>query len=135
MAAELIKSEADGALAFGDFTLSEKKKQENFKSGGVTYKVKTFNEITRLEGDDILVYESVPGTKVTGLKKTETGMVFCSEGNEDAQITVGVEPETSYEVKIAGVSIGVISSNLGGKLSFGVELQGAGEVAVEVNKA
>ncbi len=135
MSEELIKSEADGSLAFGDYTLSEKKKQEGFKAGGVDYKVKTFNEITRLEGNETLVYESVPGTRVTGLKKTGTGIVFNAEGDQDAQITVGVEPETSYEVKIAGASIGIISSNLGGKLSFGVELQGLGTVAVAVNKA
>lgn len=135
MAAELIKNEADGTLTFGDYTLSEKKKQEDFKAGGVVYKVKTFKEITRLEGDGDLVYESVPGTNVSGLKKTDTGLVFVAEGADDAQITVGVEPETSYDVKVGGASIGVISSNLGGKLSFGLELQDLGKVSVEVVKA
>jgi hypothetical protein len=135
MAAELIKNEADGTLTFGDYTLSEKKKQEDFKAGGVVYKVKTFKEITRLEGDGDLVYESVPGTNVSKLKKTDTGLVFVAEGGDDAQITVGVEPETSYDVKVGGASIGVISSNLGGKLSFGLELQDLGKVSVEVVKA
>ena len=135
MAAELIKNEADGTLTFGDYTLSEKKKQEDFKAGGVVYKVKTFKEITRLEGDGDLVYESVPGTNVSGLKNTDTGLVFVAEGGDDAQITVGVEPETSYDVKVGGASIGVISSNLGGKLSFGLELQDLGKVSVEVVKA
>ncbi len=135
MAAELIKNEADGTVTFGDYTLSEKKKQEDFKAGGVVYKVKTFKEITSLEGDGDLVYESVPGTNVSGLKKTDTGLVFVAEGGDDAQITVGVEPETSYDVKVGGASIGVISSNLGGKLSFGLELQDLGKVSVEVVKA
>lgn len=135
MAAELIRNEADGTLSFGDYTLSEKKKQEDFKAGGVSYKVKTFKEITRLEGDGDLVYESVPGTNVTGLKRTASGLIFEAEGGDDAQITVGVEPETSYDVKVGGTSIGVISSNLGGKLSFGLELQDLGKVAVEVSKA
>ena len=135
MAAELIRNEADGTLSFGDYTLSEKKKQEDFKAGGVSYKVKTFKEITRLEGDGDLVYESVPGTDVTGLKRTASGLIFEAEGGDDAQITVGVEPETSYDVKVGGTSIGVISSNLGGKLSFGLELQDLGKVAVEVSKA
>ena len=133
--AELIKKEADGSLSFGDYTLPQKTKQEDFKSDGGSYKVKTYNEITRLERDDVLVYESVPGTKVTGLKRTDNGLVFETEGRDDAQITVGVEPQTSYDVKVAGESIGVISSNLGGKLSFGVELQGEGRLAVEVSKA
>lgn len=135
MAAELIRNEADGTLSFGDYTLSEKKKQEDFKAGGVSYKVKTFKEITRLEGDGELVYESVPGTNVSGLKRNAAGLVFEAEGGDDAQITVGVEPETSYDVKVGGTSIGVISSNLGGKLSFGLELQDLGKVAVEVSKA
>ena len=90
MAAELIRNEADGTLSFGDYTLSEKKKQEDFKAGGVSYKVKTFKEITRLEGDGDLVYESVPGTNVSGLKRTASGLVFEAEGGDDAQITVGV---------------------------------------------
>ena len=62
-------------------------------------------------------------------------MSFEAEGEDDAQITVGVEPQTSYDVKVSGESIGVITSNLGGKLSFGVELQGEGRVPVEVIKA
>ncbi|MBQ9606984.1 MAG: endosialidase [Lachnospiraceae bacterium] len=133
--ADLIRKEADGSLSFGDYTLPEKKKQEDFKADGGSYKVKTYNEITRLERDEVLVYESVPGTNVTALKKTDTGLSFEAEGKDDAQITVGVEPQTSYDVKVSGESIGVIASNLGGKLSFGVELQDAGKVSVEVIKA
>lgn len=133
--ADLIKKEADGALTFGDYTLPEKTKQDDFKVDGGSYKVKTYNEITRLERDGVLVYESVPGTKVSGLKRTADGLIFATEGKDDAQITVGVEPETSYDVKVKGESIGVISSNLGGKLSFSVELEGDGMVAVEVVKA
>lgn len=133
--AELIKKEADGSLTFGDYTLPEKTKQEDFKADGGSYKVKTYNEITRLERDEVLVYESVPGTKASGLKKSDKGLSFVAEGAKDAQITVGVEPETSYDVKVAGESIGIMSSNLGGKLSFSVELEDAGKVAVEVVKA
>ncbi len=133
--ADLIKKEADGSLSFGDYNLPEKTKQDDFKADGGSYKVKTYNEITRLERDGVLVYESVPGTNVTGLKSTDTGLSFEIESKDDAQITVGVDPETSYDVKVAGESIGVISSNLGGKLSFSVELQDSGRVAVEVAKA
>ena len=133
--AELIRKEADGSLSFGDYTLPEKTKQDDFKADGGSYKVKTYNEITRLERDGVLVYESVPGTNVTGLKNTATGLAFETEGGDDAQITVGVEPETSYDVRVAGENIGVIASNLGGKLSFSIELQGAGRIAVEVTKA
>ncbi len=133
--AELIKRESDGSLSFGDYTLQEKTKQDDFKNDGSSYKVKTYNEITRLERDGVLVYESVPGTNVTSLKGSEEGLVFAIEGGKDAQITVGVEPQTSYGVRVGGESIGIITSNLGGKLSFSVELEDAGQVAVEVVKA
>ena len=133
--ADLIKKEADGSLTFGDYTLQEKTKQDDFKADGGSYKVKTYYEITRLECDGVLVYESVPGTNVTGLRGTADGMSFSTEGSKDAQITVGVDPETSYEVKVSGESIGIISSNLGGKLSFSLELEGSGKVEVEVTKA
>ena len=69
--AELIKRESDGSLSFGDYTLQEKTKQDDFKNDGSSYKVKTYNEITRLERDGVLVYESVPGTNVTSLKGSE----------------------------------------------------------------
>ncbi len=133
--AELIKRESDGSLSFGDYTLQEKTKQDDFKNDGSSYKVKTYNEITRLERDGVLVYESVPGTNVTSLKGSAEGLVFAIEGGKDAQITVGVEPQTSYGVRVGGESIGIIASNLGGKLSFSVELEDAGQVAVEVVKA
>ena len=133
--ADLIRKEADGSLTFGDYTLPEKTKQDDFKSDGSSYKVKTYNEITRLERDGVLVYESVPGTNVTSLMGTADGISFVTEGARDAQITVGVEPQTSYGVRVAGESIGVITSNLGGKLSFSVELENEGQVKVEVVKA
>lgn len=133
--ADLIKKEADGSLSFGDYSLPEKTKQDDFRNDGSVYKVKTYNEITRLERDGVLVYESVPGTKVTSLKGTADGISFTAEGAKDAQITVGVEPQTSYGVRVSGESIGVITSNLGGKLSFSVELEDAGQVKIEVAKA
>ncbi|MCR5774465.1 MAG: endosialidase [Lachnospiraceae bacterium] len=133
--ADLIRTEADGSLTFGDYSLPEKKKQDDFKADGNSYKVKTYNEITRLECDGVLEYESVPGTNVTSFKRLGDKLAFVVEGKDDAQITVGVEAETSYNVKVAGESIGVMKSNLGGKLSFGVELQDFGKVQVEVLKA
>ena len=48
----LIRSEADGGLSFGDFSLQEKKKLADFKHNGDLYKIKTFNEITKLERNE-----------------------------------------------------------------------------------
>ena len=46
---ELLRAEADGALGFGDYTLSSKTKLDGFEFQGDVYKVKTFSEITKLE--------------------------------------------------------------------------------------
>ena len=86
---ELIRTESNGSISFGDFTLNEKAKKEDFKHEGDIMKVKTYNEITRLEKNGMVLYESVPGTAVTGLKETEDSLEFSVEGPEDAQITLG----------------------------------------------
>ena len=88
--------------------------------------------MTKLERDGMFVYESVPGTSVHGFHATNEGVFFSVSGNEDAQITVGVKEDTEYEVLLDGKSTGRVKSNLGGKLSFSVELEGNGYVMVAV---
>ena len=62
----LIQSEANGSLSFGNHTLAEKAKKEDFEHGGDLYKVKTYATMTKLEKNGMFVYESVPGTSVNG---------------------------------------------------------------------
>ncbi len=131
---ELILSEENGNLSFGDHTLPAKAKKEDFPHGGDLYKVKTYNEITKLERNGIFVYESVPGTSVNHFHESENGVSFEVEGTDDAQITLGLADDTEYEVFVKGESIGKMKTNLGGKLSVSVELSG-GSVQVEVKKA
>ena len=131
---ELIRSEADGSLSFGDYTLGAKAKLDNFDHAGAKYKVKTFREITKLEKNGMFAYESVPGTAVTNLNATASGVQFAVEGPEDAEITLGLEEETAYEVSIGGSEAGTMTTNLGGKLTISVELNGE-PVAVEIKKA
>ena len=119
---ELLRAEADGSLSFGDYELPEKTKLSDFRHEGDIYKVKTYGEITRLEKNDSLVYESVPGTAVTNLQYTGDEVSFTVEGKEDADITLGLAEETAYEIIVNGESAGVMTTNLGGQLSFGVEL-------------
>ena len=64
----------------------------------------------------------------------ENGVSFRVEGDEDAQITVGLEDETEYDVLINGESIGRMKTNLAGKLNLSVELAGSGEVSVQITK-
>lgn len=116
----LIRAEEDGTISFGDYTLDKKTKLSDFGHAGDLYKVKTFKDITRLERNELFVYESVPGTAVSHLACTEDGMSFTVEGPHDAQITIEGEPDTDYVVEIDGVQSSA-TTNLGGKLSFSVE--------------
>lgn len=134
MAAELIKTQQDGSLSFGNHLLSAKSKQEGYESGGDLYKVKTFSEMTKLERNGMFVYESVPGTSVRSFVEKEDGVRFLVEGSEDAQLTLGLEDDTEYGVRVNGEDAGRVRTNLGGKLSISVELAGAGEVKVEITK-
>ena len=131
---ELIRTEANGTLSFGDYTLGAKAKLDNYDFNGDKYKVKTFKEITKLERNGLFVYESVPGTAVTDFNQTENTVEFTVEGPEDAQITLELEEETEYEITIDGKSAGTMKTNLGGKLSMSVELEGADKVAIKVEK-
>ena len=60
-------------------------------------------------------------------------MEFTVSGDEDAQITVGLSEDTEYDVTVGGRSIGRMKTNLGGKLSFSVELSNEEEVAVKIS--
>ena len=127
---ELLRSEEDGTISFGDYTLSTKAKLDNFEHQGDLYKVKTCQEITKLERNGMFVYESVPGTAVEHLKATDTGMEFSVEG---AEVTVELEDEAEYDIVIDGADAGRMKTNLGGKLSLSVEL-GDAPVKVSVQK-
>lgn len=132
---ELIRTEKDGTISFGDYSLTEKSKVDNFEYNGDLYKVKTFGEITKLERNGMFVYESVPGTSVMELSITEDGMTFTVEGNEDAEITLGLEEEKNYEISVDGTAVGQMKTNLGGKLTLSVELESGKAVRVAVKRA
>ena len=131
---ELIRCESDGTISFGDYSLETKSKLDNVSHQGDLYKVKTFKEITKLERNGMFVYESVPGTAVFGLAQDGSQMSFRVEGPEDAQITVELEAEAVYEVYLDGASTGKMETNLGGKLSFSVELGNGSAVEVKIVK-
>ena len=131
---QLIRAEQDGSISFGNYKLPEKKKVENFEHNGDILKVKTFKDITKLECKENFIYESVPGTTVTEFKETDNGVEFSVEGENDAQITLGLLESTEYSVYVNGNSIGKMTTNLGGKLNLSVELSGEGLVSVKVEK-
>ena len=130
----LIRSEADGTLSFGNHMLKDKAKKEDFEHNGDLYKVKTYATMTKLEKNGMFAYESVPGTSVNHFEESQDGVDFLVEGAEDAQLTIGLQDETEYEVFVNDESVGKMNPNLGGKLNVSVELAGAGEVKVSVRK-
>lgn len=131
---ELLRAESDRTISFGNHKLAAKAKLEDYEHGGNLYKVKTFKELTKLEKNGMFAYESEPGTSVNRFEETENGLTFTVEGDEDAQITVGLEEDTVYKVYVNGVNIGEMKTNLGGKLSISVELASVGAVEVKIVK-
>jgi len=134
MAKQLIRVEADGSISFGDYTLTEKSKLEDFPHAGDLYKVKTFNEITKLEKNNGFLYESVPGTKVDSFLEKSEGVEFNVSGTDDAQITIGLSENTEYDVFLDGKNIGTMGTGLSGKLSVSVSFSDSSNVNVRIVK-
>lgn len=127
---ELIRTEQDGTISFGNYQLGTKSKKADFEYQGDLYKVKTYSEITKLERNDMFVYESVPGTAAEHFKVTDTAVEFMVEGSRDAQITVQLEDDTDYEVYVDQAALGSMATNMSGKLSVSVELEDGKAVKV-----
>ncbi len=117
---ELIRIEENGTISFGNYKLEEKAKKSDFEYKGDLYKVKTFNEITKLERNGMFVYESVPGTAVNSFKVDNGVVSFEVESEQNAQITVELEASSSYVMYLDGVNAGSMATNLSGKLSLSV---------------
>ena len=131
---ELLRSESNGNISFGNHELAAKAKLEDYEHAGDMYKVKTFQAMTKLEKNGLFLYESVPGTSIHNFCESESGISFTVEGSQDAQITVGTEDDCEYEVIVAGESAGVMKTNLSGKLNISVELEENGEAEVQLIK-
>lgn len=130
--AELLREEADKTLSFGDYTLEDKKKVEDFKHAGDLYKVKTYKTMTKFEKNGMLLYESLPGTSVLNFDENEEGVSFKVEGYTDTQITIGMAENTEYDVCIKGEAIGTLKSNVSGKLTLSVDLTDGAETEIKV---
>ena len=124
-----------GTISFGDYELNQKSKLSDYQYQGDMYKVKTYKEITKLERNGMFVYESVPGTSVFHLQQDGTAMSFDGSGLlRILRFTVELEAETEYQVFIDDVSTGTMTTNLGGKLSFSVELDANTKAEVKIVK-
>ena len=131
---ELIREESDGALSFGNYELDTKTKKSDFPHDGASYKIKTFKEITKLERNGTMVYESVPGSTVTNFKGDKNALSFEVESPGDLSFTVELEPDTVYRLDVDGESAGSIKTNLGGKLNASVELDAGKKASIKIEK-
>ena len=128
---ELLRGEESGAISFGDYTLEQKGKLEDYGFHGDLYKVKTCQEITRLEKNGLFVYESVPGSAVNDFVEKENGVSFKVEGTESVQITLGLAEATEYVIYVDEQQVGLMETNRSGKLSISVETAGK-EVEIKI---
>ena len=132
---ELIRTESNGSISFGNYTLNEKSKKQDFEHQGDLYKVKTFYEITKLERNGMFVYESVPGTTVEQFSENDEGVVCRVEGYKASQVTVQLEEETPYQIFENGEMTAEITTNLSGKLAVNLDLEDGKPIDLEIIKA
>lgn len=131
---ELFRSEDNGTLCFGDYTLETKAKKGDIQFEGDIYKIKTFKTMTKLDKNGQLIFESVPGSAVSNFAATADGVAFDIESASDVQVTLEVEPQQDYRVFVDNTNIGTMKANLAGKLTIGVELSEGTASSVRVQK-
>lgn len=131
---ELIRKDETGTLSFGNYLLDTKTKKSDFQYEGASYKIKTFKEITKLEKNGVLVYESVPGSTVTGFKGNKEVVEFSVEAPTDISFTLEMEPSSEYKLVVDGVSAGRITTNVGGKLNASLSLNEGSKCGVKIVK-
>ncbi len=131
---ELITKDNKGTLSFGNYLLDAKTKKDGFEFEGASYKIKTFKEITKLERNGSLVYESVPGSTVTNFKGNKEVVEFDVEAAGDISFTLEMEPSAEYKLVVNGVSAGRIPTNVGGKLNASLELDEGSRSSVKIMK-
>ena len=131
---ELFRSEDNGTLSFGDYTLAQKAKKGDNQFEGDIYKIKTFKTMTKLDKNGQLIFESVPGSAVHNFVATTDGVAFDIESSSDVQVTLEVEAGQEYKVFIDNTNVGMMKANLGGKLTLSVELSEGTAASVRVKK-
>ena len=130
---EILRTETDGTISFGDYTRTEKGKLDDHAFGGNVYKVRTSKEMTKLEMNDAFVYESVPGTTVLHFEPASDGVRFTAEGAADAQVTLGLKESTTYHIFVDDAEVGAMTTGISGKLSLSLALT-EGEKRVNIRE-
>ena len=129
---ELIRTEENGTISFGDYEKNQKSKVSDYPHQGDMYKVKTFKEITKLEKNGTFVYESIPGTAVSVFKETADEVSFFVDGKGQTQITLELESNKEYRVFVGDRDLGVSKTDVGGKITLDVDLENGNLTTVKV---
>jgi len=131
---EGIVLSGENMINFGNFGVSEKQKVNDFTLANDTYSLRTYNQATKLEKNDQLAFETVPGTAVHKFyKKNKDYLEFTVYGSASTIITVGLEPSTLYRIKTGKDSTGM-ESNSSGKVKFSVDLSSGKPVEVTIER-
>ena len=128
---EIIKQEPDGSISFGNHLARDKQKKDGFDVSGDIYKVRTYKEVTRLEKNDVLLLESIPGCSVFNFRADGKNASFKAEGNGDTSLTVELTPETEYTICIDGECDMSCRANKSGKISFSTDLSAPKNVKIQ----
>lgn len=126
----------DGSISFGNYETTEKVKIDQYMVGEDEYKLRSYNQVTRLSKNNVLIFESVPGVTVHNFKFTKNNIEFSLEGNKDVQLTLELEPLTTYKIILNGKLVDEQEANaISGKINFSLELaDGTGNVTIEKTK-
>lgn len=120
---EGIKVEENGTLSFGNFTIKEKQKVDDFVYDNNTYSLRTYNKATKLEKNQELLLETTPGAVVHNFyKENKDSVTFDIIGTTDTIVTLQLESDTLYRVTSGKNNLGSMLSNSAGKVKFSVEL-------------
>ena len=120
---EILYKNGNNTISFGNYKIRDKQKLDIEVSGDV-YKVKTHNEVTRLEKNGNLLIEAVPGANFSNFSESETLIGFSVEAAEDTQLTLDLTDDSDYEIFIDEKSIGKLKSSPSGKLNLGINSTG-----------
>ena len=131
---ELIRVESGGELSFGNHLAKSKQKLPAFEVKGDVYSIKSSAEMTKLEKNENLLFESVPGATVLSFVMTEKEISFTLYGADDTQIILELEPSAEYDIFVNGAGLGKVKTTMSGKLVFSAELSDE-PVEVKVRKA
>ena len=122
---EGIAINTDGSISFGNYEAKEKIKVNDFEHQGALYSLRTHKDVTRLEKNNDLLFEAVPGAAVHNFQLDEKSCEFEIEGAGSCQVTICLEPQAEYMLTIAEESpISLQTNKASGKINCGMTLSG-----------